>query len=144
MDSFNSDTSFLVLVLCLGFVSRQTVLIVLGNPKLHGLFSGHVTPYVPLKMPTVFKVESYANKNKRHTTSPRCTEQGKYLFNMVCFTGLAYFLVPQSINRSIFLRKALFIASCSSVRCKAVLSEKCNYCKYRILLNELTFQASPC
>lgn len=59
---------------CSFSVSRQTVLIVLENPKLHGLFSGHITPYVPLKMPTVFKVDPYANKNKRHTTLPRCTE----------------------------------------------------------------------
>lgn len=73
-DSSNSGTSFLALVLCLGFVSRQTGLIVLGNPKLHGLFLGHITPYVPLKMPAVFNIESYANKNRRHTTLLRCTE----------------------------------------------------------------------
>lgn len=42
---------------------------------------------------------------------------------MVCFTGLAYFLVPQSVNRSIFLRKALFIASHNSERCKVACQE---------------------
>ncbi|XP_042741538.1 lysosomal-associated transmembrane protein 5 isoform X2 [Lagopus leucura] len=95
------------------------------------------------KMPAVFEVQPYANKNKRHMTSPQCTAQGKYLFHMVCFTGLAYFLAPQSVNRSPFLRKSLFTTLCNATRREAGLSEKQSEWKHEVFLNEPSFEVSP-
>lgn len=76
-------------------------------------------------------------------TSPQCTAQGKYLFHMACFTGLAYFLAPQSVNWSPFLRKSLFTTLCNATRREAGLSEKQSDWKHEVFLNEPSFEVSP-